>query len=193
MYKERGVSSHHVVSAVRSMFRPNYGKIKVGHTGTLDLEAEGVLPVCVGKATKLSDMITSASKIYRAELILGITTDTEDIHGAVLSKQDVNLSETDIRTAILFFVGRYLQTPPMYSAIKYKGQPLYKIARQGYVIDRSDRAKVIEIYSIDVISISKNIVLMDVHCSKGSYIRTLCADIGKNLGCGACMGRLIRL
>jgi len=191
IYKEKGYTSHDVVALVRKKLNEQYGKgmVKVGHTGTLDPEAQGVLPVCIGRATKLSDYLMTGEKSYRAQLILGITTDTGDHTGQVLKQTDVNCSLSEIREAATSFVGGYMQTPPMYSAIKQQGKKLYELAREGKIVERKPRR--VEIPRLDVFQESDEIWL-EVDCSKGTYIRSLCEDIGNKLGCGACMGELIR-
>lgn len=187
IYKEKGFTSHDVVNIVRKTLN----KVKTGHTGTLDPDACGVLPICIGKATKLSDYIMADIKGYKAEVVLGITTDTLDITGDILTKQDVNVTKDEIMDAINSFVGEYYQTPPMFSAIKINGQKLYDLARKGQEVERKKR--LINIVSIDILSITDNKILIDIVCSKGTYIRSLCDDIGKKLKCGACMGELTRV
>lgn len=184
--KPKGKTSHDIVYAVRRLT----GVKKVGHTGTLDPMATGVLPVCVGSATKAADMLTLSDKIYRAELILGKTTDTQDAEGAVLTEREVTCGADEIRDAVMSFVGEIDQIPPMYSAVKRNGKKLYELARQGIEVEREPRR--VTIHSIDIIEISGKSVTMDVHCSKGVYIRTLCADIGERLGTGAYMNALRR-
>lgn len=187
IYKEKGFTSHDVVNIVRKAL----GKIKTGHTGTLDPYAEGVLPVCVGKATKLADHIGADIKEYRAEITLGITTYTEDIWGEVREERDVCSNEEEVKNAIMSFKGEYSQTPPMYSAIKINGKKLYELAREGVEVERKKR--LINIYEISGIKrIDKNRYAFTVLCSKGTYIRSLCRDIGEKLGCGACMSALTR-
>ena len=187
IYKEKGFTSHDVVAIVRKTIHMK----KVGHTGTLDPDAEGVLPVCVGKATKLSDVIMDGRKSYRAMLRLGITTTTEDASGEVLETKPVDFDEETIRKVIASFIGRLEQVPPMYSAVKVNGKKLYELAREGKEIERKSRT--IEVYDIRVRQfLPPDRVEMDVDCSKGTYIRTLCADIGKALGCGGHMAELLR-
>ncbi len=181
------MTSHDVVSVVRRAV----GTKKVGHTGTLDPMAAGVLPICVERATKIVDFIQNDKKTYRAELTLGQTTDTEDCWGQVLTETEVNLESSEIKDAILSFVGEIDQVPPMYSALKVNGKKLYELARAGKVIERKSRRRTI--YSIDIIEIDNNKVRFDVECSKGTYIRTLCADIGSKLGVGGHMSFLLRL
>jgi tRNA pseudouridine55 synthase len=187
IYKERGYTSHDVVNVVRKTL----DRVKAGHTGTLDPDAEGVLPVCIGKATKLADYIAASVKQYRAEMQLGVTTTTEDISGEVIERREVNVRFEDVNRAAQSFVGEYNQVPPMYSAIKVNGKKLYELAREGVEIERKTR--LIHIYNIEDIRLfDDNRVSMLVTCSKGTYIRTLCKDIGEKLGCGACMSALVR-
>ena len=189
IYKEKGYTSHDVVNIVRRAFN----RIKTGHTGTLDPQAEGVLPVCVGKATKLCDSIAADIKEYRAQLTLGITTDTEDHTGEVLSESPVNVTREDAEKAMLSFIGEYEQIPPMYSAIKHGGRKLYDIARSGMEVEREARLITIhDIKDIDFSLFDENKVSFTVVCSKGTYIRTLCKDIGEKLECGAHMSALVR-
>lgn len=187
IYKEKGYTSHDVVAIVRKTL--NYEK--TGHTGTLDPEAEGVLPICIGKATKIAEYITSETKRYEAEVTLGITTTTEDNTGDILEKRPVNFDVKLIEEVVQSFKGEYIQVPPMYSAIKVNGKKLYELAREGKIIERKSR-KII-IYDINIIEfIPNDKIKIDVICSKGTYIRTLCSDIGEKLGCGAHMSSLIR-
>jgi len=227
VYKEKGYTSHDVVAKLRGILKQK----KIGHTGTLDPDAKGVLPICLGKATKLCDLITDKSKTYEAFFYLGVSTDTQDMSGKVLkyvnvyennndNKDDINKKnddivildkETIIKT-INSFVGEYSQIPPMYSAIKVNGKKLYELARQGKSVER--KARNIFINSIDIKSIKEKTisismgdtdnlvenkktlnvieVSMIVDCSKGTYIRTLCHDIGSKLSCGAAMNTLLR-
>lgn len=187
IYKEKGFTSHDVVAIVRGALKTK----KVGHTGTLDPDAEGVLPVCVGRATKLADIIMDGKKSYRAVLRLGITTTTQDASGEVQEERDVVFDEDKIREAIVSFIGEIEQIPPMYSAIKVNGRKLYELAREGKEIARKTRT--IQIYDIRIREfLPPNRVEFDVDCSKGTYIRTLCADIGEKLGCGGHMESLLR-
>lgn len=187
IYKEAGYTSHDVVAVVKKMLNCS----KVGHTGTLDPEAEGVLPICIGKATKISDYIMSDIKRYTAELTLGISTTTQDNTGEIIQRCDVNFDKDVISKLVSSFKGKYLQIPPMYSAIKINGQRLYKLAREGKTVERKPRE--IDIYSIDILKfMPPDKVSINVVCSKGTYIRTLCADIGQKLGCGAHMSSLLR-
>ncbi|MCL2699428.1 MAG: tRNA pseudouridine(55) synthase TruB [Defluviitaleaceae bacterium] len=187
IYKEKGFTSHDVVAVARRILKQR----KIGHTGTLDPLAEGVLPICVGKATKLADYIMGGIKGYRANITLGVTTDTQDAGGTVLERRDVTVTRAEIEECVYSFVGSYDQTPPMYSAIKVNGQRLYKLARAGEVIERKPRR--VEISGISVVEfISDTEAVIDVACGKGTYIRALCADIGEKLGCGAFMSALLR-
>ncbi|MBO4910029.1 MAG: tRNA pseudouridine(55) synthase TruB [Lachnospiraceae bacterium] len=187
--KEAGYTSFDVVAVVRGVYRQR----KSGHTGTLDPMATGVLPVALGKATKVCGMITDWDKEYIAELLLGKTTDTLDITGEVTGGDpDVvsSLSEAQIRDAVNAYLGEIDQIPPMYSALKKDGRRLYDIARSGQVVEREPRK--VTIHRIEVLDISLPVVKIKVLCSKGTYIRTLCDDIGRDLGCGGCMQSLVR-
>lgn len=186
VYKEKGYTSFDVVAKMRGIFKQK----KIGHTGTLDPDAEGVLPVCLGKATKVCDLLTDKSKEYETVMLLGVTTDTQDITGTVLTEKEVIVSEQTLRDVILSFKGDYLQIPPMYSALKVNGQKLCDLARQGKTIER--KARPVVIHNIEIEEIALPRVKMKVYCSKGTYIRTLCQDIGDKLGCGACMESLLR-
>lgn len=187
VYKEKGFTSHDVVAKLRGIV----GQKKIGHTGTLDPDATGVLPVCLGKATKLCDLLTDKNKTYEAVLLLGKTTDTQDITGEVLEEKSTEaLTEEKVREAIEGFIGDYEQIPPMYSALKANGKKLYELAREGKVIER--KARPVKILDIQILEIDLPKVRMEVSCSKGTYIRTLCHDIGEKLGCGGCMESLIR-
>ncbi len=186
VYKEKGYTSHDAVAKLRGML----GQKKIGHTGTLDPDAEGVLPVCLGKATKVCGLITDWTKTYRTVLRLGIVTDTQDMSGTVLEEHEPGVSEEEIRKCISGFVGEQLQLPPMYSARKVGGRKLYELARRGVEVERQARS--IRIDSIKIGRIALPEVEMTVVCSKGTYIRTLCHDIGAALGCGGCMQSLLR-
>lgn len=187
IYKEKNYTSHDVVNIVRKTLN----KVKTGHTGTLDPQAEGVLPICIGKATKIADYIASDIKEYIAEIKFGITTSTQDSTGDIIEKKDVLCSNEEILNAVLSFKGEYMQTPPMYSALKVNGKKLYEIAREGKIIERKKR--LINIYNIELLNfIQTDKALIKVLCSKGTYIRTLCNDIGEKLNCGAHMSSLIR-
>lgn len=186
VYKEKGYTSFDVVAKMRGIMHQK----KIGHTGTLDPDAEGVLPVCLGKATKVCELLTDKDKIYEATLLLGVETDTLDISGKVLNEAAVDVSEEQICEAIHTFVGEIMQVPPMYSALKVNGQKLCDLARKGITVER--KARPVHIFSIDILEINIPEVKIKVHCSKGTYIRTLCDDIGKKLGCYGCMKDLIR-
>lgn len=186
--KPAGMTSHDVVAAVKRAVADR--KLKIGHTGTLDPMCTGVLPVLTGADTKLSDLLVS-DKQYLAGIRLGITTDTEDTTGQILSEYPVRVDRAQLEQVLNTFIGRSLQTPPMYSAVKHGGKKLYELARAGVEVERKPRP--IEIYSLTVCEqVSDCEFLFQVDCSKGTYIRTLCADIGKKLGCGAAMSRLQR-
>lgn len=186
VYKEKGFTSFDVVAKLRGILRTK----KIGHTGTLDPDAEGVLPVCIGRATKVCDILTDKDKIYEAVLLLGVETDTQDTSGTVLKTLPVEVSENTLKEAILSFAGEYDQIPPMYSALKVNGKKLYELAREGKSIERKPRR--VKIFSIEIQEIDLPRVRMSVHCSKGTYIRTLCHDIGSKIGCGGCMEKLLR-
>lgn len=186
--KPLGKTSHDMVYFVRRLT----GIKKVGHTGTLDPSATGVLPVCIGNATKVCDMLTNADKVYRVSFVLGMTTDTLDADGEILTEQPVLVSEEEIRKAVFSFVGDIVQIPPMYSAIKVNGKKLYELARQGISVERKERHVTIKNIDILDIDMEKFVVTMDVDCSKGTYIRTLCEDIGMKLKCGAYVNSLER-
>ena len=187
IYKEKGYTSHDVVAKLRGIV----GQKKIGHTGTLDPDAVGVLPVCLGKATKLCDMLTDKNKTYETVMLLGKVTDTQDISGNVLTESKTDdITEENVRQAVQSFVGEYMQVPPMYSALKVNGKKLYELAREGIEVER--KARPVTIFDIQIKEIDLPRVKMEVSCSKGTYIRTLCHDIGEKLGCGACMEELIR-
>jgi tRNA pseudouridine55 synthase len=188
VYKEKGYTSHDVVAKMRGILKMK----KIGHTGTLDPDAVGVLPVCLGKGTKLVDLITDKDKTYEAVMKLGVTTDTQDLTGKVLSTAEVTVDYDEIVTAVKNYIGIYDQLPPMFSAIKIDGKKLYELARQGKEIERSTRS--VTIHNIQIIGYEEtsNEVTLLVDCGKGTYIRTLIHDIGNELGCGASMKSLIR-
>lgn len=190
IYKEAGMTSHDVVSKIRKILKTK----AVGHTGTLDPNATGVLPIAVGRGTKVIEYMENDDKIYVAELTLGITTDTEDIWGEIVCENDLSsydLNSDRVVSVVKSFVGRQIQVPPMYSALKVNGKKLYELAREGKEIERAGRE--IEIFDIYDISINDNKISFVVHCSKGTYIRTLCKDIGEKIGCGATMSKLERI
>ncbi len=185
--KPEGLTSHDCVNRMRRLFNTK----KVGHTGTLDPMATGVLPILIGRATKAADLLVSDSKKYRAGLRLGLTTDTEDTTGEVLTRSEAVPNEDTVRSVCAEFVGDVMQIPPMYSALKVGGKKLVDLAREGVTVERE--ARKITVYSMDVISGDTPCdYILDVHCSKGTYIRTLCADIGTRLGCGGVMSSLTR-
>ncbi|MBR6258543.1 MAG: tRNA pseudouridine(55) synthase TruB [Lachnospiraceae bacterium] len=186
IYKEKGYTSADVVAKLRGILHQK----KIGHTGTLDPEAEGVLPVCLGYATKLVDHLTDKRKEYICTLRLGVTTDTEDMTGEILSRQEVSCSNEELISAIRSFEGEYDQVPPMYSALKQNGRRLYELAREGVVVERPARR--INIFDIGIKEISLPTAVFRVECSKGTYIRSLCRDIGEKLGCGGAMEKLLR-
>lgn len=185
--KEKGYTSHDVVARLRGILHQK----KIGHTGTLDPDATGVLPVCLGRATKVCDMLTDSDKCYEAVMLLGKETDTQDMSGTVLREQEPQVTEEEVRRAVLSFVGEYLQIPPMYSALKVGGQKLVDLARAGKEVERKPRP--VTIRSIEICGMALPRVTMRVTCSKGTYIRTLCHDVGQKLGCGAAMESLRRL
>lgn len=188
IYKERGFTSHDVVAKLRGIVKQK----KIGHTGTLDPEAEGVLPVCLGKATKVCDLLTDRDKAYEAVLLLGQTTDTQDTTGKILERRETgSLTEEKVEEAVHAFIGEYDQLPPMYSALKVNGRKLYELARAGQEVERKTRR--VQIKSIEILSMELPRVKIRVSCSKGTYIRTLCQDIGESLGCGGCMEALLRI
>ncbi len=186
IYKEAGFTSFDVVAKMRGILKER----KIGHTGTLDPDAVGVLPVCVGNATKVVDLLTDYKKEYIASLRLGVETDTQDMTGEILQRSDIIVDEDKIREVIASFVGDNMQIPPMYSALKVNGKKLYELAREGKEVERKARAITLE--EIEVLSVDWPIVRMRVLCSKGTYIRTLCHDIGRKLGCFGAMEHLLR-
>lgn len=187
--KPQGKTSHDMVGFMRRLT----GIRKIGHTGTLDPMATGVLPICIGCATKAADMLTLSDKKYRAEFVLGKTTDTQDAEGNVLCEYEVNVSDEQIRNAVKSFVGEIEQIPPMFSAIKQNGKKLYELARQGIEVEREKRRVTIHKIEILEIDMAEKRIKLDVTCSKGTYIRTLGVDIGAKLGCGAYMTALRRI
>lgn len=186
VHKEKGFTSFDVVAKLRGILKQK----KIGHTGTLDPDATGVLPVCLGCATKLCDMLTDTTKVYEAELLLGVTTDTQDTSGTVLESKSVEVTVDEVKKVILSFIGEQKQIPPMYSALKVDGRKLYELAREGKTVER--KARDITIDNIEIVEIDLPKVRMVVTCSKGTYIRTLCHDIGDALECGGAMASLIR-
>ncbi len=188
VYKPKGMTSHDVVSRLRRIL----GIKKVGHTGTLDPDAEGVLPICVGRATKAADMLTASDKQYIAEVTLGSQTDTQDSSGTVINSAEVNVTQSDIESSAMKFIGDIEQIPPMYSAIKIGGKKLYELARENKTVERSPRRIHISDIRITEFNLENNRFKMAVDCSKGTYIRTLANDIGEDLGCYAHMSGLVR-
>lgn len=189
IYKEAGYTSFDVVAKLRGILHEK----KIGHTGTLDPDATGVLPVCVGNATKVCGLLTDKDKEYEAVLQLGLTSDTQDATGQILrdrSGQVDALDEEMVREVIMGFVGDYEQVPPMYSALKVGGKKLCDLAREGIEVER--KARLVHIYGIEIVRMELPYVTMRVHCSKGTYIRTLCDDIGEKLGVGGLMKSLVR-
>lgn len=186
IHKEKGFTSHDVVAKLRGIC----GQRKIGHIGTLDPEATGVLPVCLGSGTKLCDMLTDKDKEYVTRLRLGVETDTQDMTGTVLARREVQDRPEQVREAALSFLGSYQQVPPMYSALKVNGKKLYELAREGKEVER--QAREVRIEELEILNMELPVMEMRVVCSKGTYIRTLCADIGRKLGCGGAMESLTR-
>lgn len=186
LYKPAGITSHGAVARVRRICDMK----KVGHTGTLDPMAEGVLPICLGKATKVAGMLTDADKRYTAVMQLGKVTDSQDSEGRLLEEHPVNVNRQQLEQAAQKFQGEITQVPPMFSAIKIGGKKLYELAREGKTVERTPR--VIRVYSISILEFDGVRATLDVQCSKGTYIRTICHDLGRELGCGAIMTNLIR-
>lgn len=186
VYKEKGFTSHDVVAKLRGICKQK----KIGHTGTLDPDAVGVLPVCLGSATKLCDMLTDKDKEYIAVLRLGMVTDTQDISGKVLEEKEVQVTTEQVKEAIFSFLGDYEQVPPMYSALKVNGKKLYELAREGKEVERT--ARLVVIHELEILEENMPEFTIRVRCSKGTYIRTLCHDIGQKLGCGGVMAALTR-
>lgn len=186
--KPQGITSFGAVARVRRML----GRKKCGHTGTLDPMATGVLPILIGGASKFSDLIPNQDKAYRATVKLGVVTDTLDITGKILEERTVNATKADFENALNDFRGDIEQVPPMYSAVFHNGVRLYDLARQGIEVER--KARKVTVYSLELISADEenNEYVIDVHCSRGTYIRTLAGDIGEKLGCGAVLTTLCR-
>lgn len=188
--KTTGMTSFDVVSKIRKLCQTK----KVGHAGTLDPDASGVLPICLGKATKVIEFLMDKTKTYRVGLLLGTATDTQDASGEVLYEKPVRASNEDIENTIKCFMGETTQIPPMYSAIRVNGQRLYDLARKGIEIDRKPRP--VTFYHIEILNIERYAdkvhIIFNVECSKGTYMRTLCHDIGEKLGCGGHMMSLVR-
>ena len=186
IYKETGYTSFDVVAKMRGILKIK----KIGHTGTLDPDASGVLPVCVGNGTKLVELFADHDKEYIAELMLGVATDTQDLSGTVIKESPVNVTREQVEEAVMSFVGDCMQVPPMYSAIKINGKKLYELARAGKEVER--KARSVTFHEIEILSVELPVVKIRVSCSKGTYIRTLCNDIGEKLGCYAAMKSLLR-
>lgn len=186
IYKEAGFTSFDVVAKMRGILKIK----KIGHTGTLDPDAVGVLPVCVGNGTKLVELLADHDKEYITELILGIATDTQDISGQIIKNAKVEVTCEEVTEAVMSFVGPSMQVPPMYSALKVNGKKLYELAREGIEVER--KARPVCFHQIEILSMDLPVVKLRVVCSKGTYIRTLCNDIGEKLGCFATMKSLIR-
>ena len=186
IYKEKGYTSHDVVAKLRGILRMK----RIGHTGTLDPDAEGVLPVCIGRATSLCEYLTDKDKEYEAVVHLGIITDTLDMSGDIIERNNPVCTKAQIEDVLTHFTGEIMQVPPMYSAIKFNGKKLYELARKGKEVER--KARRITIYELEILGMELPNVTIRVLCSKGTYIRTLCHDIGQKLGCGAAMQSLLR-
>lgn len=184
--KPLGLSSHRVTQVVRRLFQAK----KAGHTGSLDPAATGLLPICLGEATKFASYLLDADKTYHATVQFGVTTTTGDQEGAVLKRHDVTFCQADLGHVVSQYSGDQMQLPPMYSALKYHGKPLYQYARSGLMIERVPRK--ITVYHIEVMRYADGIADIFIHCSKGTYIRTLAEDIGRTLGCGASLLALQR-
>lgn len=185
--KPQGWTSNDVVSRLRRVFNTR----RIGHGGTLDPMATGVLPVFVGRATRGVEFFEHAEKTYETTLRFGITTDTEDTTGKVLTERPVSLTKEDVLGILPRFGGEIMQIPPMYSALKVNGQKLYDLARKGREVERQPRP--ITIHELELLDFSGNEARLRIRCSKGTYIRTLCKDIGEALGCGGCMAQLRRV
>ena len=185
--KPRDWTSQDVTARLRRVFNTR----RIGHGGTLDPMATGVLPVFVGRATRAVEFFEHAEKVYETRLRLGIDTDTEDITGTVLAEKPVQVTDAQVETALAAFRGEISQIPPMYSAIKIGGQKLYDLARKGQTVERP--ARTVVIYELTLLAREGDTLRLRVHCSKGTYIRTLCRDIGESLGCGGCMAELRRV
>jgi len=185
--KPSGKTSYDIVEDVKKVL----GARKVGHTGTLDPLATGVLPVCVNEATKLAQFFLTDSKEYRATMLLGVETDTLDIEGKIIARKEPHITKSDVEDVLKGFMGKIEQHPPRYSAVKFKGKPMYRWARSGSTVDPPPR--MIEIRRIALEDVELPFVTFSVSCSKGTYIRSLCSDIGKRLGCGACLAGLRRI
>ncbi|MBR3276156.1 MAG: tRNA pseudouridine(55) synthase TruB [Eubacterium sp.] len=186
VYKEKGYTSHDVVAKLRGILKQK----RIGHTGTLDPAAEGVLPVCLGRATRLAEEISAGTKTYRAVMILGVETDTWDMEGRMLYEKAAAFNFSEINAAVSSFIGEVLQVPPMYSARKVDGKRLYELAREGREVERKPAP--VRFYDISIVKYDLPEVTLHVTCSKGTYIRSLCHDIGAKLGCGGTLKSLLR-
>lgn len=184
--KPTGITSHKAVQAVRRL----YHAVKAGHTGTLDPLATGLLPVCLGEATKFSHSLLEADKAYTATIRLGVTTSTGDVEGEVTGRREVAVTRQEIDFALRKFTGEILQVPPMYSALKHAGRPLYRLARAGKEIPRAPRRIVVS--RLELVGFAGDELTVSVSCSKGTYVRVLAEDVGRELGCGACLSGLRR-
>ena len=185
--KPAGMTSHDVVARVRQMT----GQRRVGHAGTLDPLATGVLVVCLGQATRVAEYLMASDKVYRAEICLGVSTDTHDAEGEVTATAEVDVRQEELGKALASFIGSIQQVPPMYSALKREGTPLYKLARQGITVEREARS--VEIHNIELLNWMSPLLTIWVECSPGTYIRALAHDLGQKLGCGAYLQSLTRL
>jgi len=191
IFKPKGISSHQAVKEVRNILNIS----KAGHTGTLDPAASGVLLICIGQATKIAEFLVGMKKHYQGEMILGISTDSQDSEGKIIQKREVgtDIDEKRIKDIFQKYEGTISQIPPMFSAAHYKGERLYRLARKGIEVKRNP--KKVKIYQLNLINFNQKvnpIVKFEVICSKGTYIRTLCNDIGDELGCGAYLSNLVR-
>jgi len=185
--KPAGMTSHDVVAQVRRITRQR----RVGHTGTLDPLASGVLPLCLGQACRLAEYLSAGSKCYEARIVFGVVTDTGDAEGTVVRTAPVQVDRAAIEALLPTFLGKQQQLPPLYSAIKHHGQPLYKLAREGIAVDRQPRS--IVIHRLTIRQWAPPVLTLEVECSKGTYIRSLAYDLGERAGCGAHLGGLVRL
>lgn len=185
--KPRGMTSHDAIALVRKIS----GQKRVGHAGTLDPLASGVLLLCLGQATRVAEYLMASDKVYDARIRLGITTDTYDAEGRITDQAEVRVTRAEVEQELSHFVGPLQQTPPMYSAIKHKGTALYRLARQGQTVVRMPRR--VEIYALELVKWAPPELQVRVHCSKGTYIRSLAHDLGQRLGCGAHLADLVRV
>ena len=191
LWKPKGLTSHDCVFKLRKILKTK----KVGHTGTLDPEVEGVLPICIGGATKIIPYLSDLKKVYVAELTLGATTETEDATGRIIKEENVDKfpTEEQILKTFTCFLGKIKQTPPMYSAVRVNGKRLYEYARENIEVERPIREIIIHDLALLEFDAKKNTIKFEINCSKGTYIRTLCVDIGKHLGYAAHMSKLERI